>query len=74
VPGTTESGPLGLVDGSPADLGYFLLPGGRGFAFSPLIEKGRERVGRLRLYGDAICVPAAAQFIAAYLEVTKEKI
>jgi DNA (cytosine-5)-methyltransferase 1 len=68
VPGTTESGPLSMVDGDFADLGYFLLPSGRGFAFSPLIEKGKERVGRLRLYGDAICIPAAQAFIESYLE------
>jgi DNA (cytosine-5)-methyltransferase 1 len=68
VPGTTESGPLSMVDGDFADLGYFLLSSGRGFAFSPLIEKGKERVGRLRLYGDAICIPAAQAFIESYLE------
>lgn len=34
----------------------------------PLIEKGKARVGRLRLYGDAICVPAAEAFVRAYLE------
>jgi len=68
VPGTTESSPLSMVDGDFADLGYFLLPSGRGFAFSPLIEKGKERVGRLRLYGDAICIPAAQAFIESYLE------
>lgn len=27
-----------------------------------------ELVGRLRLYGDAICVPAAVEFIQAFLE------
>ena len=68
VPGTTESGPLSMVDGDFADLGYFLLPSGRGFAFSPLIKKGKERAGRLRLYGDAICIPAAQAFIESYLE------
>lgn len=73
VPGTTKSGPLSVVDGDSADLGYFLLPGGRGFAFSPLIEKGKERVGRLRLYGDAICIPAAQAFIEAYLEAKSAK-
>jgi hypothetical protein len=62
-----------VVNGDFADLGYFLLPSGRGFAFSPLIEKGKERVGRLRLYGDAICVPAARAFIEAYLEAESAK-
>jgi DNA (cytosine-5)-methyltransferase 1 len=73
VPGTTKSSPLSVVNGDFADLGYFLLPSGRGFAFSPLIEKGKERVGRLRLYGDAICVPAARAFIEAYLEAESAK-
>ena len=72
VPGTTQSGPLGLVNGDSADLGYFLLPGGQGYAFSPLIQKGKERTGRLRLYGDAICVPAARAFIEAFLETVSK--
>jgi hypothetical protein len=28
-------------------------------------------VGRLRLYGDAICVPAAQAFIESYLETER---
>jgi DNA (cytosine-5)-methyltransferase 1 len=38
------------------------------------IEKGtaEARVGRLRLYGDAICVPAATEFVLAYMELGKE--
>jgi hypothetical protein len=35
------------------------------------IETGEERVGRLRIYGDAICVPLAVQFIKAYMEVCR---
>jgi hypothetical protein len=35
------------------------------------IETGEERVGRLRIYGDAICVPLAVQFIKAYMEVRR---
>ncbi len=73
VPGTVKSGALGLVDGNSADLGYFLLPGGGEYAFSPLIEKGKARVGRLRLYGDAICVPVAEAFIKAYMETVKDR-
>ena len=33
----------------------------------PLAHGSPARVGRLRLYGDAICVPAAQAFIEAYL-------
>ena len=36
---------------------------------TPLIEKGRERVGRLKMYGEAICVPVAQAFIAAAMEI-----
>lgn len=37
---------------------------------SPLAHGAPARVGRLRAYGNAINVEAAAQFIAAYLEAT----
>jgi hypothetical protein len=46
---------------------------GHGYAFSPLIQKGKERTGRLRLYGDAICVPAAQAFVESYLETRQVK-
>ena len=38
----------------------------------PLAHGSAARVGRLRLYGDAICVPAARAFIEAYLEAVKK--
>lgn len=34
----------------------------------PLAHGSPARVGRLRMYGDAICVPAAQAFIEAYLD------
>jgi DNA (cytosine-5)-methyltransferase 1 len=37
----------------------------------PLAHGSPARVGRLRLYGDAICVPAAQAFVEAYLETER---
>ena len=39
-----------------------------GLGLFPLAHGGAARVGRLRMYGDAICVPLAQAFIEAYLE------
>jgi len=39
----------------------------------PLATGATARVGRLRLYGDAICVPAARAFIEAYLKIKSVK-
>jgi len=39
----------------------------------PLAHGSAARVGRLRLYGDAICIPAAQAFIEAYLEAKSAK-
>jgi C-5 cytosine-specific DNA methylase len=38
----------------------------------PLAHGSAARVGRLRLYGDAICVPCATEFIKAYREIKEE--
>jgi DNA (cytosine-5)-methyltransferase 1 len=38
----------------------------------PLVNGSAARVGRLRLYGDAICVPCATEFIKAYREIKEE--
>jgi DNA (cytosine-5)-methyltransferase 1 len=38
----------------------------------PLAHGCSARVGRLRLYGDAICIPAAQAFIKAYLDAEQE--
>jgi len=69
VPGTAQPGAIGVADECAADLGYFLLPGERGYAFSPLVQKGKERVGRLRLYGDGIVVEVATAFIASVMDI-----
>ncbi len=74
---------IGCRDGKwrPVEPGTFPLVDGRSNHLVPFcdigtldaeIEKGtaEARVGRLRLYGDAICVPAAQAFIEAYLETT----
>jgi DNA (cytosine-5)-methyltransferase 1 len=37
----------------------------------PLVDGVPERVGRLRGYGNALCVPQASAFIKAYLEVIR---
>jgi hypothetical protein len=37
--------------------------------FFPLTTKGKNRVGRLRGYGNALCAPVAEGFIRAYMEV-----
>ena len=37
----------------------------------PLAHGSPARVGRLRLYGDAICVPVAQSFIASYMETAQ---
>jgi DNA (cytosine-5)-methyltransferase 1 len=34
----------------------------------PLASRSPARVLRLRMYGDSICIPAATEFIKAYLE------
>ena len=39
-----------------------------GPGLQPLAHGSPARVGRLRMYGDAICVPTAQAFIEAYLE------
>ena len=44
-----------------------------GSGIQPLAHGSAARVGRLRLYGDAICVPAAQAFIEAWIETGTEK-
>ena len=46
-------------------------PAGPGI--QPLAYGSPARVGRLRLYGDAICIPAAQAFIEAYLITEQER-
>lgn len=56
-----------LAPGFAADMGFMCDESGNGF-ISPLIEKGKNRVGRLRGYGNALCAKAAQVFIESYLE------
>jgi DNA (cytosine-5)-methyltransferase 1 len=62
----TESRLQSLADGLAARLGY--MRSGEGWALTPLIVKGENRVGRLRAYGNAIVAPAAVEFISAFME------
>jgi DNA (cytosine-5)-methyltransferase 1 len=60
-----------LADGVAGDLGLVRLesypgrPHEERIAFSPLIQKGKARVGRLRGYGNCIVAPQAIEFITA---------
>ena len=63
----SQSSPEPLDDGLAAELGLVCLASGETI-YSPLIKKGKNRVGRLRGYGDAIVAPVAQAFIEAYLE------
>ena len=63
-----EPAPLGLADGLADSLGRMRLASGKE-VFFPLITKGKNRVGRLRGYGNALCAPVAEAFIRAYMEV-----
>lgn len=68
----TASGP-GPVNGLWADADWLFCRDGKWRPVepgtSPLAHGAPARVGRLRAYGNAINVEAAAQFIAAYMEV-----
>ena len=39
----------------------------------PLASGAPARVGRLRMYGDAIVVPLATEFIKAYIQAKEER-
>ena len=68
-----ESAPVGLADGVSDSLGLVRdADTGEAF-FHPLLEKGktRQRVMRLKGYGNAIHPEVAAEFIRAYLEAGK---
>lgn len=62
-----EPAPLSMADGLACDLGRVRLPSGQD-VFFPLLEKGKNRVLRLRGYGDAINSEVAQQFIRAFME------
>ena len=65
-----EPAPLGLAPELAADLGCVRLAGGKE-VFFPLIQKGKNRVGRLRGYGNALCAETAIAFIEAYLAIDR---
>jgi len=65
----TESKLEQIPDGLASELGLVRHEGGAQI-FSPLIQKTRNRVGRLRGYGDAIVAPVAEAFIRAYMEAS----
>jgi DNA (cytosine-5)-methyltransferase 1 len=64
-----EPAPLGLANGLAADLGRVRLEDRE--VFFPLIQKGKNRVGRLRGYGNALCAPQAEEFVRAYMDIMK---
>ena len=68
----TESQPLTLADGSTPDLGLVCLADygwkEEVLVFAPLVEEKKNRLERLKGYGNAICAPVAAAFIQAYME------
>lgn len=70
-----EPGPVEMVDGLAGELGLVRLvsypdrPHEERIIYSPLIQKGKARVMRLRGYGNAIVAPQAVAFVEAYMEV-----
>lgn len=65
--GTIESGAFEMADGLAADLGCVRDQSSGRYTISPLIEKGKGRVARLRGYGNAIVAEVAVKWIEAYL-------
>jgi DNA (cytosine-5)-methyltransferase 1 len=71
---TAQPGTIALADGLSGDLGLVRLQNypdhtdAETWIYAPLIAKGRQRVGRLRGYGNAIVPQVAAEFISAYME------
>lgn len=55
-----------MADGIADSLGYVRT--GDAWSLSPLAQGTKNRVGRLRAYGNAICAPAAQAFIESYCE------
>ena len=66
--GTVEPGSFEVADVTAADLGYLWDQSGGRYTISPLIEKGRGRVVRLRGYGNAIVPEVAIEWIKSYLD------
>jgi hypothetical protein len=61
-----KCGVFPLVAGRSGRVGLVCDPGGKIIEEEP--ETTEERTGRLRLFGDSICVPLAMAFIRAYME------
>jgi DNA (cytosine-5)-methyltransferase 1 len=64
--GAAKSRILSLAHGRAGDLGLLCDHS------LPEPETAEARVGRLRMYGDAICVPLAAEFVAASIQALEE--
>ena len=65
----TESIAVEMADGLADRLGYMRIEGR--YALNPLIQKGENRVMRLKGYGNAIVAPQAQAFIEAYMEIVR---
>lgn len=66
--GTIEPGAFEMADELAADLGCVRDQSSGHYTISPLIEKGKARVARLRGYGNAIVAEVATKWIEAYLD------
>jgi len=60
-----------MADELAADLGCYRDQSSGHYTISPLIEKGKGRVMRLRGYGNAIVAEVAIVFIESYLELER---
>ena len=69
IPRAAQPSAFEMADGSPSSMGRVRLASGVE-VYTPLIEKGKARVGRLKGYGNAICAPQAQAFIEAFMEIT----
>jgi len=66
--GTVEPGAFEMADELAADLGCVRDQSSGRYTISPLIEKGKGRVARLRGYGNAIVAEVAVKWIESYLD------
>ena len=67
IPRATKSDIEQVADVTAADLGLVRLES-RKEVFFPLIQKAKNRIGRLRGYGNALVAVQAQAFIEAYME------
>ena len=72
-----EPGDEQMADGLAGELGLVRLesypgrPHEERIIYSPLIQKGKARVMRLRGYGNSIVAPQATEFIEAYMKLSR---